>query len=89
MVSEKQNEYRSHVRGAVTYILLGKKDPPIEGLEVVHIYKLDLTAVRADIDAIGLSERHKVGGVFEFKSDDASAELSKPTATVRPATAAE
>ncbi len=88
MDSEEQNEYRAHVRGAATYILLGQKDPPIEALEVARIYKLDLTAVRADIDAIVLSERHKVGGVFEVKPDDAPARLSKPTATARPATVA-
>ncbi len=68
MDSEEQNEYRAHVRGAATYILLGQKDPPIEALEVARIYKLDLTAVRADIDAIVESERHKKGGVFEVNA---------------------
>lgn len=65
MDSEEQNEYRAHVRGAATYILLGQKDPPIEALEVARIHKLDLAAVRADIDAIVESERHKKGGAFE------------------------
>lgn len=67
MNTEEQNRYRSHVRGAATYILLGQKNPPMSPLEVAQIYKLDLATVSADIDAIVQSERLKVGGVFESK----------------------
>jgi hypothetical protein len=67
MNSEEQNEYRSHLRGAATYILLGQKNPPMSPLEVARIYKLDLATVSSDIDAIVQSERLKVGGVFETK----------------------
>jgi hypothetical protein len=67
MSTEEQIEYRSHVRGAATYILLGQKNPPISPLQVAEIYKLDLATVRADVDAIVQSERHKVGGAFEAK----------------------
>jgi hypothetical protein len=67
MNTEEQNEYRAHVRGAATYILLGQKNPPMSPLQVAQIHKLDLAAVSADIDAIVQSERHKVGGVFEAK----------------------
>jgi hypothetical protein len=67
MNSEEQNEYRAHVRGAATYILLGQKNPPMSPLQVAQIYKLDLATVSAEIDAIVQSERHKAGGVFETK----------------------
>jgi hypothetical protein len=67
MDSEEQNEYRAHVRGAATYILLGQKNPAISPLDVAGIYNLDLATVSADIDAIVLSERNKVDGVFEVK----------------------
>lgn len=65
MNNEEQKEYRALVRGAATFILLGDKNPPIEALELVRTYKLDLAIVTADIDAIVQSERRKVGGVFE------------------------
>ncbi len=65
MDSTEEKEYRAHVRGAATYILLGQKDPPMDALELVRIYKVDLAIVTADIDAIVQYERHKVGGVFE------------------------
>lgn len=65
MDSQQQKEYRSLVRGAATYILLGDKNPPIEALEIVQTFNLDLASVNADIDAIVQSERRKVGGVFE------------------------
>ncbi|HZQ07480.1 MAG TPA: hypothetical protein VFD70_12945 [Anaerolineae bacterium] len=65
---ERQNEYRAHVRGAATFILLGQPAPPMDALELVRLYNLDLTTVTADINAIVESERHKVGGVFEVAS---------------------
>jgi hypothetical protein len=65
MTSEEQKKYRSLVRGAATYILLGDNDPPIDARELVQTFQLDLTTVNADIDAIVQRERHKVGGVFE------------------------
>lgn len=65
MDSQQQKEYQSLVRGAATYILLGDKNPPVDALELVQTYKLDLATVNADIDAIVQRERHKVGGVFE------------------------
>ena len=65
MNNEEQKEYRALVRGAATFILLGDKNPHIEALELVRTYKLDLSIVEADIDAIVQSERRKVGGVFE------------------------
>lgn len=68
MDNEEQKQYRSLVRGAATYVLLGDKNPPIDGLEIARTYKLDLAIVNADIDAIVQSERHKVGGVFEFSA---------------------
>jgi hypothetical protein len=67
MDGEQQSEYRSHVRGAATFILLGHKDPPMNALELVRRYNVDLATATADIDAIVQSERHKVGGVFEVK----------------------
>ena len=67
MNTEEQNDYRSHVRGAATYILLGQKNPPMSPSEVAKIYKLDLATVSADVDAIVQSEKLKVGGVFESK----------------------
>lgn len=66
MDSEQKKEYRAHVRGAATFILLGQKDPPMDALNLVRLYQLDLETVKADIDAIVQSERRKVGGVFEM-----------------------
>lgn len=88
MDNEEQSLYRAHVRGAATFILLGQKDPPMDAAELVRLYRLDLATVSADIDAIVVREHHKVGGVFEVKTDNASAQLSKPPATERPAAAA-
>lgn len=65
MDSELEKIYRSHVRGAATFILLGQKNPPMDVAELVRLYDVDLTTVTADVDAIVESERHKVGGVFE------------------------
>lgn len=65
MNNEEQNEYRAHVRGAATYVLLKMKKPPMDALELVRLYHLDVATVNADIDAIVQSERSKVGGVFE------------------------
>lgn len=65
MDSQQQKEYRSLVRGAATYILLGDKNPPIAAPEIVRTFGLDRAIVNADIDAIVQSERRKVGGVFE------------------------
>jgi hypothetical protein len=88
MDNEEQSKYRAHVRGAATFILLGQKNPPMDAAELVRLYQLDLETVSADIDAIVLRERHKVGGVFEVMTDGASNRLSKPTATDRPVAAA-
>jgi hypothetical protein len=65
MDSQQLKEYRSLVRGAATYILLGDKHPPIDALELVQTFGLDLATVNADIDAIVQSERRHVGGAFE------------------------
>lgn len=65
MDSEKEQEYRAHLRGAATFLLLGQKDPPMDAAELVRLYHLDLETVQADIDGIVQNERHKVGGVFE------------------------
>jgi hypothetical protein len=70
MDTQEQSEYRAHVRGAATYILLGQKNPPISTLEVAETYKLDLATVTADVDAVVQSERVKVGGVFEAKAKE-------------------
>ncbi len=65
MDSEAQTEYRALVRGAATWILLGKKNLATEALELSNLYHLDPTIVRGDIDAIVHAEHHKKGGVFE------------------------
>jgi hypothetical protein len=89
MDNDEQSQYRAHVRGAATFILLGQRNPPMDAAELVRLYQLDPETVSADIDAIVQRERHKVGGVFEVKTHNASSRLSKPTATARPATAVE
>lgn len=66
MTEEQQQAYRAHVRGAATFILLGKTDAPMNAAELVRLYHLDLRTVSADIDAIVERERHKTGGVFEL-----------------------
>ncbi len=66
MDSEEQNEYRTYVRGAATYILLGQQNPPITASDLARIYNLSLAVVSEDIDAIVQSERRKAGGVFEL-----------------------
>jgi hypothetical protein len=68
MDQEQQQEYRAHVRGAATFILLGQPDPPMDARELARLYHVDLATVTAEIDAIVQSERHKVGGVFEVKA---------------------
>lgn len=73
MDDKELKEYRGLVRGAATYILLGDNNPPIDALELVRVYKLDLAIVNADIDAIVQRERHKVGGVFEVISQKETA----------------
>lgn len=65
MDPELQNEYRAHVRGAATFILLGRQDAPMNALELTRLYPVDLMTATADINAIVESERHKAGGVFE------------------------
>ncbi len=65
MNSETQNEYRALVRGAATWVLVGKKNLATEALELANLYQLDPATVRADIDAIVQDEHHKKGGVFE------------------------
>jgi hypothetical protein len=65
MTSEEQKEYRTLVRGAATYVLLGSKYPPMSVLELVRLYKLDPAIVSADVEAIVQSELSKAGGVFE------------------------
>ncbi len=67
MDSEEQNEYRTYVRGAATYILLGQQNPPITAADLARIYNLSLAVVSEDIDTIVQSERRKAGGVFELK----------------------
>lgn len=65
MDEQQQQEYRAHVRGAATFILLGHRDPPMNAAELVRLYDVNLATVTADIDAIVNTERHKSGGVFE------------------------
>ncbi len=65
MDTEAQTEYRALVRGAATWVLVGKKNLATEALELANLYHLDPTTVRADIDAIVQAEHHKKGGVFE------------------------
>ncbi len=67
MDDTEQTDYYKYVRGAATFILLGKENPPIASPELAQLYQLDLEMVNADIDAIVQFERHKVGGVFEAK----------------------
>ena len=67
MDDTERTDYYQYVRGAATFILLGKKNPPIASPELAQRYRLDLAMVNADIDAIVQFERHKVGGVFEVK----------------------
>ncbi len=68
MDPELEKEYRAHVRGAATFILLGKRDAPMNAAELVRLYPVDLMTVTADINAIVEDERHKAGGVFEVES---------------------
>lgn len=68
MNEQQQQEYRAHVRGAATFILLGHKDAPMNAAELVRLYNLNLETVNADINTIVEGERHKVGGVFEVTS---------------------
>ncbi len=65
MDSEAETEYRALVRGAATWVLVGKKNLATEALELANLYHLDPTIVHADIDAIVQAERDKKGGVFE------------------------
>ncbi len=65
MSREAQNEYRALVRGAATWILVGKKSLATEALELATQYHLDPASVQRDIDAIVQYEHHKKGGVFE------------------------
>jgi hypothetical protein len=78
MDREQQKEYRSHVRGAATFILLGQQDPPMDASELMRLYKLDRMTVTADIDVIVQGERHKVGGVFEVNEQIHGESLTKP-----------
>lgn len=65
MNDEQQQKYRAYVRGAATFLLLGKKDMPVTVAELVQTFDVDTATVNADIDAIVQSERHKIDGVFE------------------------
>ncbi len=73
MDEQQQKNYRAHVRGAATYVLLGKKDAPMTAAELVRLYDVDLATVTAEIDAIVETERHKVGGVFEVGTNPPNA----------------
>ncbi len=65
MDSESQAEYRALVRGAATWVLVGKKNLSTEALELANLYQLDPATVCADIDTIVQAEHRKKGGVFE------------------------
>ncbi len=66
MNDKEKTEYDSYVRGAATFVLLGKKNP-LTSAELAQLYHLDVATVNADIDAIVQHERHKPGGVFEAR----------------------
>ena len=66
MDEQQMAMYRAHVRGAATFILLGRQDAPMNAAKLMELYPVDFQTVTADIDAIVSSERHKVGGVFEL-----------------------
>ncbi len=65
MDSESQTEYRALVRGAATWVLVGKKNLATEALTLANLYHLDPATVRAEIDAIVQAEHRKKDGVFE------------------------
>ncbi len=69
MDRETQSEYRALVRGAATWILVGKKNLASEALELANLYHLDPALVRADIDALVQAEQAKKGGVFELPAE--------------------
>ncbi len=66
MNDQEKIEYDSYVRGAATFVLVGKKNP-LTAAELARLYQLDVEKVNADIDAIVQSERQKPGGVFEAR----------------------
>ncbi len=66
MNDKEKTEYDSYVRGAATFVLLGKKNP-LTSAELAQLYQLDVETVNADIDAIVQYERRKPGGVFETR----------------------
>jgi hypothetical protein len=67
MNNDQENEYRGLVRGAATWVLLGKSDGVTDEADLARVYDLDVAKVRADVDAIIKSEHEKVDGVFEVK----------------------
>lgn len=67
MDEQQLTQYRAHVRGAATFILLGRHDDaPMNAAKLMELYPVDFETVTADIDAIVSSERHRAGGVFEL-----------------------
>ncbi len=66
MNDQEKTEYDSYVRGAATFVLVGKKNP-FTAAELARLYQLDVEKVNADIDAIVQYERQKPGGVFEAR----------------------
>lgn len=67
MNNDQETEYRSLVRGAATWVLLGKSDGVTDVAELARVYQLDEARVNADMVAIVKSEHEKVDGVFEVK----------------------
>lgn len=68
MTEKQQTEYQSHVRGAATWILLGKSEPMMDAAELVRLYNVPLEQALADIDVIVRAEHAKSGGIFESQS---------------------
>ena len=67
MNNDQETEYRKLVRGAATWVLLGKSDGVTDEADLARDYDLDVSTVKADVDAIIKSEHDKVDGVFEVK----------------------
>lgn len=77
MTEQQSVAYQSHVRGAATWILLGKVDAAMNAEALVRIYGVNLTTAIADIDAIVQAERAKVGGVFETTRTPTNAQTGR------------
>lgn len=71
MTEQQQHDYQSHVRGAATWILLGKTETLMDAAELVRLYGVDLATVTADINAIVQAEHAKAGGIFETMTPQA------------------